>query len=323
MKSLSKKWILAATMFVLTSSLAFSQFVVSDPIHTGISIASKILHIANQITEGLHLDEVLKAAEKLKKVSNGIKTFHRITQTITNIKNAGQHYQQAVKVITTDKHFKPAEMQKILLGYESLLRESNNVIKDLNQGTQGNFLEMKDGERLAWIEKVCDKANQHIKSIEQYTASVRAISTMRAKTNGDYRITVALYGFSDDFSTAINSNQYSLPNTGTIDVNYGDTAWNGYGRTDALSQAKGQSQSEDEVAKSAMGAYQWNYNGTISNTTSTTTTERNTSNENVPITRNTNTTNSSNTKNTGTKKSTGCMKYDKTGPYWDPNCTDN
>lgn len=323
MKSFSKKWVLTSMMFILTGSFAFSQFVVSDPIHTGISIAAKILHVANQITATLHLDEVLKAAEKLKKVSNGIKTFHRITQTITNIKNAGQHYQQAVKVITTDKHFKPQEMEKILLGYEALLRESGNIVKDLNQATQGNYLEMKDGERLEWIEKVCDKANQHIKSIEQYTASVRAISTMRAKTNGDYRVTVALYGFSDEFSTAINSNQYASISAGSYDVNYGDTNWTGYGRTDALSQAKGTTTTDDEAAKSAMGAYQWNYSGTLSNPTATGTTERNISTENTTITRNTNTTPATITRNTGANKTSGCMKYNETGPYWDPNCTGN
>lgn len=304
-----KKKIIACFLFgVFLVGKINAQFVVSDPIHTGISIASKILHVANQITATLELDEILKAAEKLRKVSNGIQTFHRVQLTIKNIQKAGKHYQESVNAIVTDKHFKPKEIEKILAGYETLLGESATIIKDMNMATKGNFLDMKDGERLDWLNKVCDKANTHVSNIEKFTSSVRSISMLRSRNNNDYRITSAIYGFAYNFRNELNATQYSINTAANYNVDNGDSNWSGYGRKDAISEAKGQTTDEDAAFRQQMNSYQWGY-GQFQNTTTNTNTQQTGTNSNV-----------SSEQTNKNKSPKGCMKYDKMGPRWDPEC---
>jgi uncharacterized protein YwbE len=321
---MKNKIIVSLLLGVFIVGKIHAQFVVSDPIHTGISIVSKILHVANQITATLELDEILKAAEKLRKVSNGIQTFHRVQLTIKNIQKAGKHYQESVNAIVTDKHFKPKEIEKILVGYETLLGESSSIIKDMNMATKGNFLDMKDGERLDWLNKVCDKANAHVSNIEKFTSSVRSISMLRSRNNNDYRITTAIYGFATEFRNELNASQYSVNTATNYSIDNGDAGWSGYSRKDVLNEAKGQTLSDDEASKQQMNSYQWGY-GQLQNTT--TSVERNTSGniQQPVITRNTNgqpeqSYKSKNASDSSSTTATGCMKYDKTGPYWDPEC---
>lgn len=312
---MNQKLIFTVFLISFLTNQSFAQFVVSDPIHTGISIASKVIHVANQITSSLELDEVLKAAEKLKKVSNGIQTFHRIQLTVKNIQKAGKHYQESVNAIVTDKHFKTKEVERILSGYETLLAESSSIIKDMNMVNKGNFLEMKDGERLEWLNKICEKANIHVSNIEKYTSSVRTISMLRSRNNNDYRITSAIYGFSNDFRAELNASNYSISGVGSYGIDNGDTNWSGYGRVDVLNQAKNSTAAEDDVFKQQMGAYQWGYGQLSNNQGTSSTTDKN---------NNTGESQTSNTsRNIGNTKgsSNGCMKYSKLGPYWDPNCT--
>jgi hypothetical protein len=170
---------------------AHAQFVVSDPLHTGVSQLMKLLQDPSFKT-------LVKNVEDLKKVSNGIKQFHRGTELVKVVTGTTQTMSQMATTINMDGHIYPAEYGLIVKDFKAMADEGTNILKDMRQSTATNILKMNDAERMSWLNTAYEKASRFQNKVYSYFYRVRALSLKRAGSLRDRTATARLYGISID-----------------------------------------------------------------------------------------------------------------------------
>ena len=179
-------------LLALTVLLAFlglkanAQFVVSDPLHTGITTLIKLIQDPSFKT-------MVKNIEKLKKVANGVQQFHRGAQLIVTIGQTTSMLNQMANSIGRDGHIYPAEYQIIIQDFNGLTNAGTNILKDMRQSTSQNILEMNDSERMNWLNVAHERAGKFQNLVQTYYNRIRAMSMRRAGNLRDRQATAKLY----------------------------------------------------------------------------------------------------------------------------------
>ncbi len=185
---LFKRLFLSLFSIIASHSLK-AQFVVSDPLHTGVSQLMKLLQDPSFKT-------LVKNVEDLKKVSNGIKQFHRGTELVKVVMGTTQTMSQMATTINVDGHIYPAEYALIVKDFKAMADEGTSILKDMRQSTATNILKMNDAERMTWLNTAYEKASRFQNKVNAYFYRVRALSLKRAGSLHDRTATAKLYGIS-------------------------------------------------------------------------------------------------------------------------------
>jgi hypothetical protein len=181
------RWAVALTCLLLGFyRTASAQFVVSDPLHTGVTQLIKLLQDPSFKT-------MVKNIEKLKKVTSGIQQFHRGTQLIQSITQTTSTMRQMATVVRKDGHIYPAEYALITQDFNSLVNEGTSILKDMRGATSQGLFEMNDSERMTWLNKAYDRTAKLQRAVNAYYGQIRAMSLRRSGSVKDMTATAKLY----------------------------------------------------------------------------------------------------------------------------------
>ncbi|GHB87393.1 hypothetical protein [Persicitalea jodogahamensis] len=185
MKKLSILMI-AALLAILTPATA--QFVVSDPMHTGVTTLIKMITDPSFKT-------MVKNIEKLKRVASAVQQFHRGTQVVQTITQASQKMAQLSAAVSRDGHIYPAEYALMVKDVNNLAKIGTEILKDMRSATtqSGGVLEMTDAQRVEFIDKAFDKVTKYDNLIDAYFNKVKAMSIQRSGNSADLASTTRLY----------------------------------------------------------------------------------------------------------------------------------
>ncbi len=187
MKKLTITFLLIGGL-LLAMPASKAQFVVSDPMHTGVTTLIKMITDPSFKT-------MVKNIEKLKRVASAVQQFHRGTQVVKTITQASQKMAQLSAAVSRDGHIYPAESAMMAKDINSLAKIGTEILKDMRSATtqQGGVLEMTDAQRVEFIDKAFDKVTRYDKMIDKYFSLVRSMSVQRSAGAADLASTARLY----------------------------------------------------------------------------------------------------------------------------------
>jgi hypothetical protein len=197
-----------------------AQFIVTDPIHTGVTSLIKLITDPSFKT-------MVKQIENLKKVSGAVRQFHRGTQIVSEVAECTKKLSKYSAAISKDGHISTAEYALIADDVALIVKEGKNILKDMKSVvTAGSsILKMDDAARAKWLDDTYRRVNKFSNGIESYFSFVRTRSTRRSSNGRDLFNTIKLYdtaelaskptGALGDFSDTITGSTY--------DGNYDDS----------------------------------------------------------------------------------------------------
>ncbi len=139
--------VIGLLFLLLFSVSAKSQFIVTDPVHTGVTSLIKLITDPSFKT-------MVKQIENLKKVAGAVRQFHRGTQIVTEVAECTKKLGKFSTAISKDGHISTAEYALIAEDVALIVKEGKNILKDMKTVvTSGSsILKMSDGERAKWLD---------------------------------------------------------------------------------------------------------------------------------------------------------------------------
>lgn len=179
---------LSVLFCVLFGLSVHAQFITNDPIHTGVTSLIKLFQDPSFTT-------IVKDIEKLKKVSNSVRQFHRGTQVISTISRCTAKLSTLSEAVSKDGHIYPAEYQLMSDDISKIATAGTNIIKDMKAATSqsGSVLQMTDAERTTFITAAYEKSVAFENAIDTYFSKIRSASLRRSGSRSDVASTVRLY----------------------------------------------------------------------------------------------------------------------------------
>jgi hypothetical protein len=167
---------------------AEAQFVVSDPMHTGVTTLIKLITDPS-------FKEIVKDIEKLKKVTSAVRQFHRGTEIIQTIGHCTNKMSNLSAAVSRDGHIYPAEYALMVQDMTKIAESGTNIIKDMKAATSqsGSVLQMTDAERVKWLNDTFDKVKAFEHMIDKYFAKIKTTSMRRSGNLRDLESTNKLY----------------------------------------------------------------------------------------------------------------------------------
>lgn len=215
---MKKRALLFSMIFVLSFG-ARSQFIVTDPIHTGVTSLIKLITDPSFKT-------MVKQIENLKKVAGAVRQFHRGTQIITEVTECTNKLAKYSTAISKDGHISTAEYALIADDVAIIVKEGKNILKDMKTVvTSGSsILKMTDGERAKWLDETYKRVNNFSNGIDRYFSFVREASTKRSGSSKDLFNTAKLYEVAAESSEINETGTFDGTITGsTYDGTYDDS----------------------------------------------------------------------------------------------------
>lgn len=184
---MKKVWFLFVCMFWLLPN-GRAQFVVSDPMHTGVTTLIKLITDPS-------FKEIVKDIEKLKKVTSAVRQFHRGTEIIQTISNCTHKMSNLSAAVSRDGHIYPAEYALMVEDMTKIAQSGTNIIKDMKAATtqSGSVLQMTDAERVRWLNDTFDKVKAFEYMIDKYFTKIKTTSMRRSGNIRDLESTNKLY----------------------------------------------------------------------------------------------------------------------------------
>ena len=184
---MKKTWLVFGVLFWLTIK-SQAQFVVSDPMHTGVTTLIKLISDPS-------FKEIVKDIEKLKKVTSAVRQFHRGTEIVQTITNCTQKMSNLSAAVSRDGHIYPAEYALMVDDMTKMAESGTNIIKDMKAATtqSGSVLQMTDAERVRWLNDTFDKVKAFEYMIDKYFAKIKTTSMRRSGNLKDLESTNKLY----------------------------------------------------------------------------------------------------------------------------------
>jgi hypothetical protein len=204
---------------LLFSFSAKSQFIVTDPIHTGVTSLIKLITDPSFKT-------MVKQIENLKKVAGAVRQFHRGTQIVTEVAECTKKLGKFSTAISKDGHISTAEYALITEDVLLIVKEGKNILKDMKTVvTSGSsILKMTDGERAKWIDDTYKRVSVYSNGIDRYFSYVQSRSTKRSGSSRDLFNTAKLYEIADSGNEATDLGTFDGTMTGsTYDASYDDS----------------------------------------------------------------------------------------------------
>lgn len=182
-----KKAITFVMAFVLALAVQ-AQFVVSDPMHTGVTTLIKLIQDPSFRT-------MVKNIEQLQKVASTVRQFHRGMETVKTVQNCVSKMQKLSAAVSRDGHIYPSEFAAMTQDIEALAAEGSNIFKDMRTATtqSGGVLKMTDAERVNFLDNAYKRVSKFNATIDRYFAKVRAMSIQRSGNKTDMANTAKLY----------------------------------------------------------------------------------------------------------------------------------
>lgn len=182
-----KKTIAFVTACMLTLHLQ-AQFVVSDPMHTGVTTLIKLIQDPSFRT-------MVKSIEQLQKVASTVRQFHRGLETVKVVQNCVAKMQKLSAAVSKDGHIYPSEFAAMTQDIEALAAQGSNIFKDMRTATtqSGGVLKMTDSERVNFLDNAYKRVCNFNAAIDLYFAKVRAMSIQRSGNKIDLANTTKLY----------------------------------------------------------------------------------------------------------------------------------
>lgn len=173
---------------LLNAPRAGAQFIVADPMHTGVTTLIKMITDPSFKT-------MVKNIEKLKKVTSSVQQFHRGTQVVSTITKASQKMAQLSAAVSRDGHIYPGEAALMAQDVNALAKIGTEILKDMRSATtqSGGVLEMDDAQRVQFIDKAFERVTRYDQMIDRYFALVRGMSIQRSAGSADLASTAKLY----------------------------------------------------------------------------------------------------------------------------------
>lgn len=186
MKKILATALLAVALLIAPGSQA--QFVVSDPMHTGVTTLIKMITDPSFKT-------MVKSIEELKKVSSSVRQFKRGIEVVETISRSAQKMAQLSAAASRDGHIYPAEFELMTTDIQAMAAAGTGILTEMKSATtqSGGILKMSDAERVAFIEKAYVKTSQYERMIDGYFRLIRARSVKRSGNKADYASTARLY----------------------------------------------------------------------------------------------------------------------------------
>jgi|GEM_PF-3585966 len=215
MKSnLKRKLLLLFTVFLLSSTGGYSQWVVTDFYNGVINTVSQVIQSASKIINSEAFKQATKVVEKLKQIEGGVQQFRRIQETAQFIQSSVVSYRKSLEVISEDRHFTPNELAGFYNTLEKLAKQDAKLIDDLGTGIKANLVEMSSAERMNFIMKIHSDAASSSARLRAFVSGLEYLSLRRARTTNDRLKTMQLYAVArgGDFShnaTGIDFGKYT------------------------------------------------------------------------------------------------------------------
>lgn len=182
-----KRTIAFITAFVLAFAVQ-AQFVVSDPMHTGVTTLIKLIQDPSFKT-------MVKNIEQLQKVASTVRQFHRGMETVKTVQNCVAKMQKLSAAVSRDGHIYPTEFTAMTQDIEALAAEGSSIFKDMRTATtqSGGVLKMTDAERVVFLDNAYKRVSRYSATIDRYFAKVRSMSIQRSGNKTDMANTAKLY----------------------------------------------------------------------------------------------------------------------------------
>lgn len=210
--------LIIACIFLLNFS-AHSQFIVTDPIHTGVTSLIKLITDPSFKT-------MVKQIENLKKVAGAVRQFHRGTQIVNEVAECTKKLGKFSTAISKDGHISTAEYALITEDVLLIVKEGKNILKDMKTVvTSGSsILKMTDGERAKWLDDTFKRVSVYSNGIDRYFSYVQSRSTKRSGSSKDLFNTAKLYEIASEPIPTSELGDFDGTITGsTYDANYDDS----------------------------------------------------------------------------------------------------
>lgn len=200
-----KKVLMLITCGCLLAGSAHAQWVVTDPTNLAQSIINTTKEIVqtsktvkNTLDNFKEVEKLYNESKKyydaLKKVNNLVRDAQRVKETILMVGEISDIYVKNYKKMLSDPNFRPEELVAIANGYTKLLRESNNLLKELKQVVNITTLKMTDKERMDVVDRCYKEIRDYRNLVRYYTNKNISVSYLRAKKQQDTDRVLSLYG---------------------------------------------------------------------------------------------------------------------------------
>jgi hypothetical protein len=185
--------LLLALGLLSTPPPARSQFVVTDFYNGVINTISQTIQAAAKLISSDQFKQILKTAEKLKQVGQGVQSYRRVQETVAHLQTSVRYYRLAINILAQDRHFRPAELQSFSSAILSQATQDSRLISDLAQAITANKNEMNSAERLQFITLVHRDAQASAVRLRSVINALKGHSMARAVNTADKLATLRLY----------------------------------------------------------------------------------------------------------------------------------
>jgi hypothetical protein len=187
-----KKKIISFLMACLMIQQVYGQWVVSDPMHTGITSLIKLIQSPS-------FKSIVQNIEMLQKVVGAVQQFHRGTEIVQTITKCTSKLNSMATAVSKDGHIYPAELTAMSDDIGRMAEQGTEILKDMRTATtqSGSVLKMTDADRIKWLDETYKRVRKFEQMIDSYFNKVKAMSLKRSGNKYDLGSTASLYASAD------------------------------------------------------------------------------------------------------------------------------
>ena len=195
--------------FLLFTGKANAQWTVFDPSNLVQSIANttkNVVHTSKTATNMVkNFQETVKIYEQskkyydaLKSVNNLIKDARKVQQTILMVGDITDIYVTNFQLMMQDENFTVEELGAIAYGYSMLLKESDDILKEMKNVVNITTMSLTDKERMDVVDRCYNRMKRFRNLVSYYTNKNISVSYLRARKKNDMDRVMALYGSANE-----------------------------------------------------------------------------------------------------------------------------
>jgi len=135
--------------------------------------------------------------QSLKTVNPEVKRYIRVTETVDLQRKIVQEYSKLLKVLAANDAFTVAEVAYVRRVFGRLLDDCELILDELITVTTNGKLKMKDGERMARIDKLFSDMQDKYAFSQSFSGETKAMAAGRLQEKNEVKTSRALHGIND------------------------------------------------------------------------------------------------------------------------------
>lgn len=144
----------------------------------GYDIAKSGINTINDIKNGdLDLHSIF--FDSYKQVNPAILNYSKVPETMGFALAIQKSCSNAITSIDTDRNFTSEEKAYAKGVLETMLKKTVNLIEKLNTVIANDLAEMKDADRITWIDKIYDDIKSKYTFVQSFSKSTQVLSAQR------------------------------------------------------------------------------------------------------------------------------------------------